>query len=437
MKTGVAFSLLVFATVSVPAISRAQWVFDGNPLCTAANSQIYPTIVSDGAGGAIVVWQDSRNGDNDIYVQRVSPLGTVQWSANGVAVCTSPNEQTLPQIVADGAGGAIMTWEDARNDVYDIYAQRINAAGAVQWGANGVALCAALGPQFAPTIVTDGAGGAIVTWVDRRSLVLTDIFAQRINAAGTVQWVANGVALCTATGAQENPAIVSDGVGGAIVAWQDVRGLDFDIYGQRVNASGTVQWAANGVALGAAGYNQINCAIASDGAAGAIVTWQDNRSGSGSDIFAQWVNASGAVQWAADGVFVCYATHQEFNPTIVSDGAGGAIVAWEDNRSWPTDVYAQHVTSFGGMQWAANGVALCDGDVHNLSIAPDGANGAIVTWWDGRSGVNYDVYAQRVMATGAVPWASNGVVLGSAAWDQAFPTIAPDGAGGAIRYVAR
>ena len=96
------------------------------------------------------------------------------------------------------------------------------------------------------------------------------------------------------------------------------------------------------------------------------------------------------------------------------------------------DVYAQHVTSFGGMQWAANGVALCDGDVHNLSIAPDGANGAIVTWWDGRSGVNYDVYAQRVMATGAVPWASNGVVLGSAAWDQAFPTIAPDGAGGAI-----
>ena len=105
MKTGVAFSLLVFATVSVPAISRAQWVFDGNPLCTAANSHIILLPSLHGAGGAIVVWQDSRNGDNDIYVQRVSPLGTVQWSANGVAACTSRTNRLCPRSLRTGRVG--------------------------------------------------------------------------------------------------------------------------------------------------------------------------------------------------------------------------------------------------------------------------------------------------------------------------------------------
>ncbi len=56
-----------------------------------------------------------------------------------------------------------------------------------------------------PTIVSDGAGGAIVTWKDHRSGTSYDIYAQRISAGGTVQWTANGVALCTATGDQSVP----------------------------------------------------------------------------------------------------------------------------------------------------------------------------------------------------------------------------------------
>ena len=34
---------------------------DGVPLSTAASLQEYPTIVSDGAGGAIVTWRDLRS----------------------------------------------------------------------------------------------------------------------------------------------------------------------------------------------------------------------------------------------------------------------------------------------------------------------------------------------------------------------------------------
>ena len=126
--------------------------------------QYIPTITSDGAGGAIVTWEDSRSGNYDIYAQRVNASGAVQWTADGVALCTATGSQWAPTITSDGAGGAIVTWQDYRSGNYDIYAQRVNASGAVQWTADGVALCTATGYQGAPTITSDGAGGAIVTW---------------------------------------------------------------------------------------------------------------------------------------------------------------------------------------------------------------------------------------------------------------------------------
>ena len=73
-----------------------------------------------------------------------------------------------------------------------------------QWSSNpavNTAICIATGDQSSPTIVADGAGGSIITWYDLRS-GSSDIYAQRINAAGVVQWTANGVAICTATGEQ-------------------------------------------------------------------------------------------------------------------------------------------------------------------------------------------------------------------------------------------
>ena len=170
----------------------------------------------------------------------MSATGVVQWTANGVAICTAAEDQAFSTITSDGAGGAIITWYDYRIGTnYDIYAQRINSSGAVQWTANGVAICTAARHQEFPTITSDGAGGAIITWRDRRSGTNWDVYARRINAAGAVQWTDNGVAISTAANDQLYPTIVSDGAGGAIITWQDYRsGTNWDIYAQQVSANG-------------------------------------------------------------------------------------------------------------------------------------------------------------------------------------------------------
>ena len=380
------------------------WTAGGVALCTAAFNQFNPTIASDGAGGAIVTWEDYRSyPKHDIYAQRVNAAGVPQWAADGVGLCTAANDQIFPTIISDGAGGAIVTWQDARSTNYDIYAQRVNAAGLPQWTADGVGLCTAANDQIFPTIISDGAGGAIVIWQDARSTNY-DIYAQRVNAAGVPQWTANGVGLCTAANDQSFPTVSPDVAGGAIVTWQDARSTNNDIYAQRVNAAGLPQWTADGVGLCTAANNQSYPTIASDGVGGAIVTWYDYRS-SNAHIYAQRVNTAGVPQWTADGVALCTAAYHQISPATISVGASGAIVTWYDYRNgYNYDIYAQQVNAAGVPQWTADGVGLCTAanDQEFPAIVSDGASGAIVAWEDKRSGTNSHIYAQNIKADGTL-----------------------------------
>ncbi|MDP1675296.1 MAG: hypothetical protein Q8L88_00405, partial [Bacteroidota bacterium] len=137
---------------------------------------------------------------------------SAQWSTNPAvnnAISTAANTQSTPTIVSDGSGGAIITWKDYCSGTnHDIYAQRINASGVVQWTADGVVISTAAYDQYSPTIVNDGSGGAIITWQDNRSGANWDIYAQKINASGVVQWTADGVAISTASSDQSSPTIV-------------------------------------------------------------------------------------------------------------------------------------------------------------------------------------------------------------------------------------
>ncbi len=399
----------------VDAAGMPQWTPDGVALCLAASDQSEPRIVSDGAGGAIVMWLDYRNGSAvDVYAQRIDASGAVQWTPDGVALCTAADDQVPSGLVEDGAGGAIVAWHDRRNgSTYDIYAQRVDAAGSVQWGANGIAVCAAASNQTLPAAATDGAGGVIVTWQDTRGGGNNDIYAQRMNPSGVPQWTPDGVLVCGLSAGQIDPKIAADGFGGAVVTWFDGRSGARGVYVQRVSDLGVPQWTGDGVALKTASTNQATTpTIIADGSGGAIVTWMDNRSAvTGYDIYVRRVSALGAAQWTANGVALCTAAGDQYFPALVADGAGGAIVTWSDYRNGTTlDVYAQRVDTSGVPQWTGDGVILSTAvsDKGSPTIASDGAAGAIVTWYDSRNGPT-DIYAQHLNASGEIPTAVSGL----------------------------
>ncbi len=385
----------------VNSIGVAQWTADGVVISAASGSQLNPKLVSDGSGGAIIAWEDQRNGNIDIYAQRVSSSGMVQWTADGVAVSVAAGNQQSFQLISDNSGGAIITWNDSRSGSNDIYVQRLNGAGLVQWTTNGVAICAAANEQQLPQLLSDGSGGAIITWQDFRSGV-GDIYAQRVNSSGLAQWAVNGVAIAKLNDEHWNPKIISDGSGGAIITWQDSRSLItfWDIYAQRVNGDGVVQWTVNGVIIAASASTQQNPQIISDGSGGAIITWEDNRS-SDWNIYAQRVNGTGTTQWTVNGVSLSSVDGTQSNARIVSDDSGGAIITWQDARSGTNDIFAQRVNSTGAVQWTVDGVAISAAASNQLypQLVSDGSGGAIITWQDYRNATT-DIYAQGISASG-------------------------------------
>ncbi len=427
------YALVVCSLCAAPAVVLGAWTQDGSFITMANYNQVSLATVPDGAGGAIVVWQDGRNGNNDIFAQRIDGSGNRLWSTSDLSICTYAGDQAYPVAVSDGAGGAIVAWQDNRGGFYDIYAQRVDSSGAALWTANGVALCTASYGQTGARLISDGTGGAIVAWQDYRSASHNDIYVRRIDASGSVRWTANGVSLCALAGEQSYPSIASDGAGGAIVVWQDNRGGNNDIYSQMVDSTGAVQWTADGIALCAATGDQEEPRIVTDGAGGAIVTWYDERGGASCFLYGQRVDGSGGAQWATDGVSLVATSSGTPYHFALPDGSGGVFLVLSANRTGNYDIYAQRVDGAGEVQWTTGGATLCAaaGTQNNPVVISDEEGGLILAWQDVRSG-NADIYAQRVDGDGAPRWLANGVVLCAATGTQNYPAIVSDGADGAI-----
>ena len=339
---------------------NAKWAANGIAVCTVAGKDAQlPQITADGSGGAIIAWEDGRSFANwEVYAQRVDPGGNAKWAANGVAVCNVGGcEAGGPQVTSDGAGGAIMTWEDFRSGVNDIYANKVDSSGKTKWPTNGstdgVAVREVVGSDARlPQITTDGSGGAVISWNDGRNAAC-NIYAQRMDSGGNPKWTANGVALCQVAVEQlQAYPITTDGSGGAIVTWQDKRSGDSNIYAQRVGSSGQVQWTVNGVAVRQVkGSDATLPRITIDGSGGAIVTWQDTRRTNVvlnyQDIYAQRVDSGGNTRWTTNGAVVRGAPAWDCAafPDITTDGSGGAIVTWDDSRNGDDNVYAQRISN--------------------------------------------------------------------------------------------
>ena len=440
--------LLVAASTSFASPALASWT--PMAVAQAPGAQYAPVATTDGSGGAIVAWYDDRSGTGAIYVHHVltSDAADPTWPANGLSVGVASD---FPAIVSDGTGGAIVAW--ASGPGYDVYAHHVLASGVLDpaWPAGGALLCTAPDNQIGVRAVSDEAGGAIVTWGDNRNALTSDwdIYAQRVLSTGAVDsaWPANGLGVCTAAFAQVVPAAVSDGGGGIIIAWEDNRnGTDADIFAQRILPSSAVApgWPAGGKQLTGAADSQYGPRACPDGAGGAIVAWSDFRSGTDYDVLAMRVRDTGALgqAWKPNGEVLSDATGDQELSDLAADGSGGAITVWNDQRAGPStyDVYVQKVTASGAVSWTADGIPVCAAANSQTfpTIASDGAGGAFVTWQDRRHEVVpffVELYLHHVLASGAPDpgWPADGgrVTYGGTVGINASPALLATGSGGA------
>src|SRR5258707_9644684 len=114
------------------------------------------------------------------------------------------------------------------------------------------------------------------------------------------------------------------------------------------------------VCISSDGGNQWNVHLVSDGHSGSIMVWQDRRDGTADKLYIQRAFSTGQLAWQNGGVQLFSAPGIQYYPDIIADGSGGAIIVWQDNRSGlDYDIFAQSIGSHGLRLWATGGRPVC------------------------------------------------------------------------------
>jgi len=308
--------------------------------------------------------------------------------------------------------------------VFIVAAALIAAAPArADWPPQGVQLFTLFRDYTSAELAPDAAGGGAVAFAQALASLGQPKAFGRVDAAGS------GLNLLVG---DDFVAFGFDGAGGFFTSHSIVSGK-IEIRHRDGNGSPVPGWPTRLDTLLQFAPNE---AIRSDGLGGAFVVWNRSRT-TGSPprtgVVVSHILANGtfAAGWPAHGVVV-QAGSMLFPPVVAPDGAGGAMVAWEN----PTgELRVQHVLATGGPDpaWPAGGVLIPSGFEYPLSLFPSGDAWILVV----RSVVSDPslVRAHRFSASGVVnPGWTGGVTLLSGGSFQRAIAFA-DGAGGAYAFL--
>jgi hypothetical protein len=226
----------------------------GGLVVATPGGEVNPRVVKLSNNDALVAWVDPTTLHVFAMRVNAAGTVDAGWPAGGKQVSTGTGEEDSPELVADAAGGGLVMWLEPTPPFFvsgDLHLQRLTSSGGISagWAAAGVPLLSTQSAYESSNLVSDGANGAIAAWTDLRNGSDGDIYAQRILAGGTTAtgFDADGVAICDATpGDQVFPQIVPDGAGGAIVTWLDYTNqIDAQVHAARLLNDGTVSALAS------------------------------------------------------------------------------------------------------------------------------------------------------------------------------------------------
>jgi len=337
------------------------------------------------------------------------------------------------EITDDGSGGAIIVWPTEKGAC----AQRLDSQGSCLWGKKGRQIYSVAAHPISPLVAGDSAGGAIIAWTDEHHSSADTpqwgVYVQRLDPQGRVIWTEEGISVSAGPfdvnqGQVEmiNESLIeliNDGSGGAILLWYNELKIndhwETTVHVQRLGPDGEYLWGNRGIQICDTAPDPRWAKLVSDGSGGVIIVWEDNR-GQDTRIYSQRISSDGGMLWPNSGIPVASGSGAQLQPQIIDDGMGNFIIAWMESSHPQYDIgenniYVQKIDADGKLLWTEGGIPLCTASKNQThpELASDGSGGCIVVWHDTRNRPNRDVYAQRVSSEGKILWEADGVLI----WD--------------------
>jgi hypothetical protein len=410
---GFAFVAALCAGTSARAVSPVvDWEYD----------QIRPAVAYDSQDAVyLVVWEDHHLGSGtewSIYARLIDAAGAPLGSA--VVIASEATRHRMNPSVAYNSSTneflVVFEYEYSVTD-HDIHVRRVSSAGIPVGSVTPVVTPTNF--DAVPVVVYNSVNTEyLLVWQRRNGLdefTEWDVLAERFSSALAPQ----GEVLNIATGStdQSVPALAYESIfNGYLVVWQqNGPGGQQEIYGQRVNADGSLSGGA--LAISTAADNQVVPHLAfSDQAGEYMVVWEDHRNGleNGSDIYGQRVTAGGVVTGGNFLISGGDLPKSLRNPVIAHKHfmSDEFMVAFEFEYSGSDlDLYQIRVASDGSVIGTEQAVSALGSYESRPAIATGPAEGYLVAWEDGRNTApnsGLDIYAERVR----IPLFSGSVLAG-------------------------
>jgi len=247
-----------------------------------------------------------------------------------------------------------------------------------------------------------------------KNFLIVFVFILSYVEIATAQWSSDptvNLTVCDTIGEQALSKIGSTSDGGCYISWFDTRSGSYEVYLQRLDASGYKQWGENGLLISSNPQNTwiVDYDLKVDHNDNAVLVFSDIRNGGNLNVFAYLITPSGDFLWGNDGVSLSTSTEFQPNPNVTETNDGNFVVTWIIS-STPSKVALQMLSPNGDKLWGTNPVLIESSTVgfNYPFVVPTDSNGVIVlhTVTTG----NFPVQTVKIRATkfssaGTVSWA--------------------------------
>ena len=338
--------------------ASAGWPEGGRTVCAARGTQTQPAMSLASDGGVWLAWKDYRDPhQSSVYLTRLSAGGEPAegFPADGRHIGEETTLASDPTMVTDPAGGAWLLWQHGRSGERDLRILHFDETGAVSagWPSEGRVLVDAGPNAVRPTACSDAAGGVMLSWIAEAPGV-SRLYLVRLNAAGqpATGWASGGLEVASSPQRLRTVALNAD-TSGSYVAWSEAADDSTRSYLTRVTPSGALApaWPSAGRAIGA-GTLASAPTLALDGAGGAYVAWIGHAGEEApGDVRLVRLDVSGSVvtDWPAEGIPVTETPLDEHRPRLLAL-TGGVLVSWgQDEAGGRGTVLSAALASLGAL----------------------------------------------------------------------------------------
>jgi hypothetical protein len=322
----------------------SSWLLDEFMIDTVSRgAQLNPSVAFSGTN-YLVVWQDYRNGESDIYGSRVDTLGN-PLDPSGLAICAAPGRQHGPQVAFTGTS-YIVVWMDDRLGS-DIRCATLDTSGVI------IDVLELTLPEstawHGDPHVACSATNCLLVWTRRDYYDTTCLYANRLDLSGALL--------------DPVPTEI------AKVWWDELFHYDWSLGGPRIVCGGINYLLTYGISSGHYGVY---------------------------DICGALVDTSGSLRNRFD---VLRSDLGEQNAAAGFDGQNYISVWTSWNRL--RDVYARRIDTTGTTLGLKFEVCVADSWQDNPCAAFNGTD-YICAWDDSRAGASSDLYGARIDTVGVL-----------------------------------